>query len=210
MSFKAMKLAGIDKAVVCGLPHNPAKATNDFIARLVDAYPDRLIGFAIVNPIQNERAIEELDRAINDLGLRGLKLDPNSQHFYPNDPKVYPLIKRAEELRIPIEMHSCFNEVESLKYANPIFFDDLAMTFPKLTLIMLHSGGPSWGRFPYLSQQAIMVALKNSNVFLKTSYTDDCTIVEAVKILGSERIIFGSQENKNQKQNPPHISIYWT
>jgi len=45
--LSSMNLAGIDKAVICGLPHKPAEASNDFIARLVEAHPDRFIGFAI-------------------------------------------------------------------------------------------------------------------------------------------------------------------
>jgi len=43
-----------------------------------------------------------------------------------------------------------------------------------------------------------MVAMKNINILLRTSYVDEYTIVEALKILGSERVVFGSDFPSNK------------
>ena len=61
---------------------------NDYVAETVAAYPDVLMGFASVDPRKGATAVIELDRAVTDLGLRGLKLHPIHQAFFPDDPAV--------------------------------------------------------------------------------------------------------------------------
>lgn len=185
-----MDADGINKAIVCGVPFK--KDTNDFVAEVVRKYPQRLIGFANVNPNDGAPSVVELERAIKILGLRGLKLDPVSQGFYPNDPQIHSLVKKAAELKVPVAIHSGFSEFGLLKHGLPIHIDELACAVPQATILMLHSGGASWGRLPHLAEQGLMVAMKNANVFLETSFTETATVIEALKILGSERLIFGS------------------
>jgi hypothetical protein len=49
---------------------------NDHIASAVRANPDRLHGFARVDPWQGDDALRELRRGLDDLGLIGLYLHP--------------------------------------------------------------------------------------------------------------------------------------
>jgi predicted TIM-barrel fold metal-dependent hydrolase len=64
-----------------GLP----PVTNDFVAGCVRAHPEAFLGFASVDPHKGVAAKTELERAVRDLGLRGLKLHPTAQGFRPDD-----------------------------------------------------------------------------------------------------------------------------
>ena len=146
--------------------------TNDYVAEIVRAYPDQFIGFATVDPWKGTAAVEELERAVTDLGLRGLKLHPIHQAFYPNDARFYPLYEKCQALGVPLLVHSGFAAAGAgqpggmgfkLKYARPIpGFDDIAADFPDLTIIMAH---PSW---PWIDEQ-VAVALHKPNVYIDLS-----------------------------------------
>ncbi len=65
--------SGIDVVVI--LPIAPY-ISNEYVYKVVSYEPKRLIGFASVLPNPADIAVEELRRAIVDLGLKGLKLHP--------------------------------------------------------------------------------------------------------------------------------------
>jgi predicted TIM-barrel fold metal-dependent hydrolase len=51
----------------------------------VQRYPEQFMGFASVDPWKGKLAVQELERSVKELGLRGLKLHPTTQAFFPND-----------------------------------------------------------------------------------------------------------------------------
>src|SRR3984957_21009713 len=77
--FRAADVLGVlfawDAETNTGLP----PVTNDFVAGCVNAHPDVFLGFASVDPLQGDAAVAELERAVRELGLRGLKLHPTAQ-----------------------------------------------------------------------------------------------------------------------------------
>src|SRR5713226_5534396 len=88
-----MAAANVERAIVCppkppGYHLGPA---NDLVAAAVAREP-RLTGLARVDPNQTEQAIPELDRAIRDLGLKGLFLHPWEETFRINGPRVEPIV----------------------------------------------------------------------------------------------------------------------
>jgi len=81
--------------------------SNESLSEMVRACPARLIGFAwVTDPRDGNESVRQLDNAVNELGLRGLKLHPDAQNFSPADPEIVPLISAAAELGIPILTHS--------------------------------------------------------------------------------------------------------
>jgi hypothetical protein len=66
--------------------HRP-RVSNEFVSKIVDRYPDRIVGFASVDP-HKELAVKDLEYAIRQLRLSGLKLHPQVQAFEPNDPNI--------------------------------------------------------------------------------------------------------------------------
>ena len=173
--------------------------SNDYVAETVERYPDRFIGFASVDPWKGEAGVRELERCVTDLGLKGLKLHPIHQAFFPNDTRFYPLYEACSGLGVPVLFHTGFAAAGAgmpggaglkLKYAAPIpGIDDVAADFPDLTIIMAH---PSW---PWVEEQ-IAVALHKPNVFLDLSgwspkYIPEVLIREASTRL-SDKVLFGS------------------
>ena len=172
---------------------------NDYVAQAVDFYPDVFIGFCSVDPRKGKAAVEELERSVLSLGLRGLKLHPIHQAFFPDDPAFIPLFAKAEELGIPVLMHSGYAAAGAnapggggfeLAYSRPIpHVDSLAARHPNLTIIMAH---PAW---PWIQEQ-VAVALHKSNVFIDLSgwaprYIPKELISEASGRL-RKKILFGS------------------
>ena len=172
---------------------------NDYVAQTVESYPDVFIGFCSVDPRKGKAAVEELERSVLSLGLRGLKLHPIHQAFFPDDPAFIPLFAKAEELGIPVLMHSGYAAAGAnapggggfeLAYSRPIpHVDSLAARHPDLTIIMAH---PAW---PWIQEQ-VAVALHKSNVFIDLSgwaprYIPKELISEASGRL-RKKILFGS------------------
>ena len=97
---------GIDHAVVMGMgwtDYDVAAEANDYIIDAVSRNPERLTGFASVNPAWGEGAVQEAQRCA-DAGLRGIGgLHPDTQGIDIGDaPNLKPLMDTALSLRLPV------------------------------------------------------------------------------------------------------------
>lgn len=177
--------AHVDRAVICPMGAELAVrnvAGNDAIAEAVRAHPDRLLGFATVNPWFGADAVAELDRSIQRLGLSGLKLHPVVQGFEIDDDVVLPVIERAAELGIVVYVHT-----GTPVLALPLQLLELATRYPQVPFIAGHMGGADFYVDAPLSFPRV------SNVWLETSLTCHAGYVEeAVAQVGAERVLFGS------------------
>ncbi len=167
VGIEKLVILGWDAETATGLPSLP----NDYVAGIVDKHPDRFIGFASVDPHKGKAALKELERAVEDLHLKGLKMHPTAQAFYPNSRSYYPLWEKAVELDIPVIFHTGMAAWGAgmpggggmkLKYSNPMFLDDVAADFPDLRILAAH---PSW---PWL-EEGLAVALHKPNIFMDLS-----------------------------------------
>lgn len=156
----------VDRAIVLGFKTSllDCDVPNDYVAAYVRSHPEKLIGFMSVDPTQ-EGALEELERSYFDLGLRGIKLSPIYQGFHPQDERVLPIYAKAQKLGLPILLHqaSCYNREAPLKYADPIFFDEIAIRYPELRLVFAHLGYP-WIR------ETLHVVRKHPHLFTDISF----------------------------------------
>jgi len=121
----------------------PTPGVNDDTAAIVRAYPEKLIGFLTVHP-HDLGAMDELERGVGDLGLKGIKFGPNYQHFHPLSEEAFRIYRRAEELGLPILFHQGTSPVQfaELDYAHPRHIDAVAIAFPKLRMILAHMAHP--------------------------------------------------------------------
>ena len=158
-----MDQAGVDMAVIVAVDAETTyhyKVPNELISEAVKRYPDRFIGFAGVDPRKGLLAIDEVERSFEQLGLIGLKFLPHLTEMAPNDPRMYPILAKAQELNMPVLFHTGvhFHAGARLKYCRPESLDDLAIDFPELKIIAAHFG------FPWF-HEAMAVAQKNANVY---------------------------------------------
>ena len=82
-----------------------SKAQNDFIASVVAEYPDRFVGLGTV-PLQDaDLAIAEMERAINELGLKGIEIGSNANGKTLDDPEILRFMEAAAKMDVPIFVH---------------------------------------------------------------------------------------------------------
>ena len=142
------------------------KIPNEYVAELIKQYPKRLLGMAGVDPLKGHKAVEELDHAVKDLGLRGLNLWSFEYNLYPHDKRMYPLYEKCIELNIPVSMESSmhFSTKAYMDLSKPIYLDYIAVDFPELKIV---GATPGW---PWVSE-LVGVAWRHPNVYIATSST---------------------------------------
>jgi predicted TIM-barrel fold metal-dependent hydrolase len=165
MSFVTQ--AGVDRFVVkaCDIESTfGIKTRNETVAELVRSHPDRVIGFAGVDPHKGIAAVEELSYAVEALGLRGLNLQLYELKLPAHDKRIYPLYAKCVELDIPVNIHSSghFSSVIELGYGHPLHLDEVAVDFPELRII---ASPPGW---PWV-HELIAVAWRHPNVYIALS-----------------------------------------
>ncbi len=155
---------GAEKFVVIKMPTNWGRGIpNDFIAEYVARYPGRAVGFAAVDP-NDEDAAREFERSVTTLGLRGLKLSPVYHGFDPWSPAAWRLYEMADAFRVPVMFHmgGAYDPEAALEWGNPLLLDRVGRAFPRLRMIVAHLGQP-------MMQDTVMLMRKNENVFADLS-----------------------------------------
>lgn len=166
-----------EKTIICALPNEETK-------KAVEQFPDRLIGLVWVNPFDGEKAVKEVYHYINNEGFKGIKLHPLLDSFVANEEAVHPIAQAAEDLNVPLFIHSGHPP-----YSLPWSIGQLADDFPKVKIVMIHMGH---GHGVYI-QAAIDMAKKYPNLYLETSGMPMHTkIKEAYEQVGSDRVMFGT------------------
>jgi predicted TIM-barrel fold metal-dependent hydrolase len=144
----AMDRDAVDQAVVFGFGWRDmdlCRRDNDYVIESVARYPDRLIGFAIVNPAAGAEAVLELERCVA-AGLRGVgELMPDGQGYQLDDEKVMaPLVEVALDCGLVLLTH-CSEPVGRLYPGKGTVTPDqvirFARLFPRATLVCAHWGG---------------------------------------------------------------------
>ena len=132
-----------DLSIIIGMKFNTgSNIPNDHVREMMDRYPGKFAGFCCVRPNDPE-ALQDLERSVTRLGLIGLKLSPIYQGFYPHDPKVFPIYRKALELGIPVAFHTA--DQIAVRGARLIcgdlkYIDEVAIEFPDLRIIVCHLG----------------------------------------------------------------------
>jgi len=176
--------------------HMP-RVTNEFVAKAADRFPERIVGFASVDP-HKKSAVKDFEYAIRELGLAGLKLHPQVQAFEPNDPAYYPLYSKGVELGVPVTFHTGSTYWGAgleggggikLRFSDPMLLDDVAADFPELKLIMAHPGWP-W------QDEQLAIATHKSNVYIDLSgwspkYFQPLLITYMTKMI-PQKFLFGT------------------
>ena len=169
------------------------RTSNEFIHDCCRKHPDRLLGYASINPLESADPARDLEKAVREFDLHGLKLHPRFMGFCISDEFVLPLVHKAGELGIPVAVDCYLWRPTPLHTQLPMHFDTVCKAAPETNIIMCHTGG-----FRFLD--ALAVAKANDNVYFDTSlslqyfrgtpFEDQFLFV--LKSIGAERLIYGS------------------
>jgi len=180
----------IDMALVCAVN---GVVTNEYLSKVVREHSGRIVGFAWVdNPLDKMKSVEILETAVNELGLRGLKLHPGIQNFSPADPRIYPLIRKAAELQIPIFIHMAPWPLGTFDNHKPEHIDTLKKNVPDATIMVGHM---AWQRFMDLLtlvwESGIYIETSNGLNMIADLYGVDFA-ERLIRRLGVDKVVFGS------------------
>jgi hypothetical protein len=165
--------------------------SNDEVATIAHAYPDRILGVAGANLYKPMEAVRELRRAVKGLGFRALRVVPWLWNLPPNDRRYYPLYAECIELDTPFcTQVGHTGPLRPSEPGRPIpYLEEVALEFPELVIIAGHIGYP-W------TQEMIAVATKYENVYIDTSaYTAKRYPPELVQYMrghGRRKVMFGT------------------
>jgi uncharacterized protein len=108
--------------------------------------------------------LTELREYLRDGSVRGLKIYPGYEPFYPNDEKLLGVYELAAEFKVPVMIHSgdTFTPRGKVKFAHPLHVDEVAVDHPDVNFIICHLGNP-WFR------DCMEVVYKNKNVYTDIS-----------------------------------------
>ena len=146
--ISTMDRDAVEQAVVFGFGWRDmdlCRRDNDYVIESVARYPDRLIGFAIVNPQSGREAVREIERCAA-AGLDGVgELMPDGQGYRLDDLKIMaPFVEVAMELDMILLSH-CSEPVGHLYPGQGTVTPDeiirFARFFPDATLVCAHWGG---------------------------------------------------------------------
>ena len=82
-----------------------ARTMNDGLAQLARSYPDRFLPLATLPMQDTDLAVRELERAITNLGLRGIVLCTHIGGRDLDDPRYEPVFAAAARLKVPVFLH---------------------------------------------------------------------------------------------------------
>lgn len=190
------------------------KADNDWTAVQVARYPDRLIGFCGLNPLE-DYALDELARCAKNPSLRhGLKLHfGNSSVDYHNADHLERLkrvLRAANGFGMAVVVHMRVNTNEKLAYGRDealVFLNELLPAAPDVPVQVGHLAGAG-GYEPLVFEQVLGVfadAIATGDPRTKNLWFDvtavagarttperAARIVERIRQLGVQRVLYGS------------------
>ena len=108
--------------------------------------------------------LDELRALLQEGAIKGLKLYPGYEPFYPSDPKLTPVYLLAEEFEVPVMIHTgdTYSPSGKVKFSHPLHIDEVAVDFPRVKFVICHLGNP-WLR------DCMEVVYKNENVYADIS-----------------------------------------
>lgn len=179
---RSMDKYGIEHSGLSILNGVTCKELNDKTLEAVRRYPDRIIGYAYINP-REENAIDEVHRCLQTEGFRGVKFHSWKHGYFPdNNNALDGIIDAIAQYNVPILTHT-----GTPPLSLPQQWAAVAERHPDVTFVFAHVGYLDYG------YGCVECAKKLKNVMVGTSGQVEIPIMQkAIDELGSDRILFGS------------------
>jgi len=196
-----------------------ARITNDWIGKAVAANPERFVGLGTLPLHVPSLAVSELERCMDDLGLKGVAISTMAGTMELGDAQLRAFWGKAEALGAVVYIHPggnrdrrfkrfhLWNSVgqafEEAMAISSLMYDGVLEMFPKLKICISHGGGymPFYmGRIDrnYLEKANTRVNMSKPPIdYLRMLYFDSCVYERAVlqhlvDKVGADRVLLGS------------------
>jgi predicted TIM-barrel fold metal-dependent hydrolase len=146
--------------------------TNEYVHAMWKRHPQRIIqAWGAVEPAKGQIALEQIQTAVEELGLLGFHFHPIMQHFAVDDQRYYRMFELIDQLKAAVMIDVGTTGMGAgmpgghgavIRHAHPSSIDRLAADFPNLKIIMAHPGWP-W------VDETTAVALHKGNVYWEMS-----------------------------------------
>ena len=175
----------ITRCVVHSVAVRPGtvQSINDFIADTCAEHPE-FVGFMTLHQ-NTEDVAAEIERACG-LGLKGIKLHPDTQQVNMDDDRLMRVYEIAEQKGLPIIIHCGDYRYD---YSHPRRLQRILHEFPDLVVNAAHFGGWSVQDYAleFLEHEKCYLDMSSSMRYLGPRRTR-----ELVEAYGFDRILFGS------------------
>lgn len=177
----------IDKAVILPVATKPSQV--DVINQhSLHEQHDCIIPFGALHP--HTADIDSAVRFFKKNGIKGVKLHPEYQHFYLDDPQHFPLFEALCGAGLIAVIHAgCDPGPFSCDHALPIAFKTIQANFPRLTIVAAHMGG--WQMW-----EEVRSTLCGTPLYMDTAavagHMEPSLFVAIARKQGCEKILFGS------------------
>lgn len=170
--LSAMKKNKIDKSCVMYWPFGDASNPDGKVmtlmelVKIVTPYPNlSVIGsMKVTDKKTYSKNLKEIEILLKQKKLVALKFYLGYEHYFANDAIVDPLYKLCVKYDVPAVFHTGDNWITPvtknalIRYANPLFIDDVAVKYPSLKIVICHLGNP------WVSEAALLIS-KHKNVY---------------------------------------------
>lgn len=178
------------------------------LAKVRDTHPQRFVLFCGIDPHRGPGAVKLLERAVKELGYKGMgEMLPHYHQFSPDDKRlVYPLYRKCMELGIPVSTNtSSVPGAVIAKVCDPLLLEEVNYDFPDLNICLSSAGIPYW------TEQALSLATQKGGLYIDTAdwqERDEYSIKRyllflrrAMDCAARHKIMFGSD-------NPVYARMY--
>ena len=143
-----------------------ARIINDGLGKVVKKYPNHFQALAMLPLIDTRLALRELERAVSELGLKGICMLTNVAGKTLDSDFLLPVYERAESLGVPIFIHPTTPagaevmkewrlaiilgfEFDIMLSATRLAYSGILERFPKLNFVIAHLGAG----IPFLAER---------------------------------------------------------
>ncbi len=153
----------VDKCIVLASAQDSVEKVNVRLSEYVTKYPQKMVGFAVVDPLAGAVTIKTLKAVTVKMGLKGIVLYCSERGFHPADSRAMQLYDSAQQLTVPVFFHNvAYAPGAVLEYAQPYLLDEVARSFPGLKMVIGNMGLP-------FGEQTICLLAKHENIYADLS-----------------------------------------
>jgi predicted TIM-barrel fold metal-dependent hydrolase len=184
----------VDRCIVLAASDGPSEEVNKRLAEYVNKYKEKMVGFAVIDPIKDKVSVNKLKPIRDKLELQGFVLHCCAQGLHPSNSRAMRFYEAAQELGLPVFFHNGYGVLgadDVLSYAQPYLLDEVAREFSALKIIIGNMGMP-------FTEQTLSMVAKHKNVYADLTIRPSNvwqtynTVVAAYERDVMDKLLFGS------------------